>query len=58
MQSQQDLNATNDKKIQKVQKSFSNRTPIGSVAPFSSEYSRAKQKAYERYKKIYPLEDK
>ena len=55
MHSQQDLAITLDKKTQKVQKSFSNRTPIGSIVPYSSEYSRAKQKAYERYKRIYPL---
>jgi hypothetical protein len=39
-------------------KSFSNRTPPSQLPPYSSQALKAKQKAFERYKKIYPVNDK
>jgi len=39
-------------------KSFSNRNSSLHLPPYSHEFARAKQKAFERYKKIYPVQDK
>ena len=39
-------------------KSFSNRTIPNQLPPFSSQALKAKQKAFERYKKIYPVNEK
>lgn len=56
MHSELDLNIKNDsKKHLKQHKSFSNRNAIVNLPPYCHEVIKAKQKAFERYKKIYPL---
>ena len=43
------------KNLNKQMKSFSNRSSNLHLQPYSHEFARAKQKAFERYKKIYPV---
>ena len=42
----------------KPSKCFSNRNCHNHLQPYSHDYLKAKHKAFERYKKIYPIENK
>lgn len=57
MQSQPEIPAKQNDK-QASLRSFSNRYSSTQKEPYSYEYTRAKFKAFERYKKIYPVKDK
>jgi len=47
-----------DKSCFRVGKCSSNRTTLTHAQPYSQDYLRAKHKAFERYKQIYPVKDK
>lgn len=46
------------KPLHKNSKAFSNRSVFKNKTSFTKDYIQAKQKAYERYKEIYPVHDK
>lgn len=39
-------------------KCFSNRSCYNHLEPYSHDFLKAKRKAFERYKRIYPIQDK
>lgn len=57
MQSQPEISTKLPDK-QTASKSFSNRYISTQKEPYSYEFTKAKYKAFERYKKIYPIKDK